>query len=151
MYSETFLRALPKSDLHCHLDGSLRLSTLIELARERDIQLPSETPEGLKELVFKESYRDLPDYLHGFAYTCAVLIDAEALERVAYELGQDCLAEGVRYLEVRFAPQLHVRPGFNLEQVVCAVDRGLDRVEDRIFVAILFRGYRRPGNAGFRH
>lgn len=126
-YSEALLRALPKSDLHCHLDGSLRLQTLIELARERKVQLPSETPEGLCELVFKPSYRDLPDYLHGFAYTNRVLIDEEALERVSYELGQDCLAEGVCYLEVRFAPQLHVRPGMDTTRVLQAVDRGLSR------------------------
>ncbi len=126
-YSREMLALLPKTDLHCHLDGSLRLTTLIELARERKVALPSETPEGLLELVFKESYRDLPDYLHGFAYTCAVLTDEEALERVAYELGQDCLAEGVRYLEVRFAPQLHVRPGLDVSRVLAAVDRGLSR------------------------
>lgn len=128
MYSEALLKALPKTDLHCHLDGSLRVETLIDLARTRGVKLPSETPEGLRELVFKDTYRDLPDYLHGFAYTCAVLSDEEALERVAYELGQDALAEGVRYLEVRFAPQLHVRPGMDLPRVCAAVDRGLDRV-----------------------
>jgi adenosine deaminase len=128
-YAEPLLRALPKTDLHCHLDGSLRLSTLIELARERKVKLPSDTEEGLLELVFKDQYRDLPDYLHGFAYTCAVLTDEEALERVAYELGQDCLAEGVHYLEVRFAPQLHVRPGsLDIPRVLAAVDRGLGRV-----------------------
>lgn len=129
MYSDALLQALPKTDLHCHLDGSLRLETLIELARERKVQLPSETPEGLQELVFKERYRDLPDYLHGFAYTCAVLTDAEALERVAYELGQDALAEGVYYLEVRFAPQLSARDGLSIADVIAAVDRGLARVE----------------------
>ena len=122
-----FLAAIPKSDLHVHLDGSLRLPTLIELARGRNVELPSATPEGLLELVFKQSYRDLPDYLHGFAYTCAVLDDEEALERVAFELAEDCLAEGVRYVEVRFAPQLHVRPGLGVGQVLAAVDRGLDR------------------------
>ena len=130
MFSDALLRALPKTDLHCHLDGSLRLSTLIELARERKVSLPSETPEGLQELVFKDRYRDLPDYLHGFGYTCGVLIDAEALERVAYELGVDCLDEGVRYLEVRFAPQLHVRPGLDISDVIAAVDRGLARVSN---------------------
>ncbi len=128
MYSDALLAALPKTDLHCHLDGSLRLPTLIELAKERGVKLPSNTPEGLREEVFKETYRDLPDYLHGFAYTCAVLTDEEALERVAFELGEDCLAEGVHYLEVRFAPQLHVRPGLGIERVLAAVDRGLDRV-----------------------
>lgn len=127
MISNELLRALPKTDIHCHLDGSLRLDTLIELAKERSVNLPSYTPEGLKELVFKDSYRDLPDYLHGFAYTCGVMSDAVALERIAYELGQDCLAEGVTYLEVRFAPQLHVRPGLDVAGVLAAVDRGLDR------------------------
>ena len=128
-YSTDFLRALPKTDLHCHLDGSLRLGTLIELAKERKVKLPSETEQGLRELVFKEQYRDLPDYLHGFAYTCGVLTDEEALERVSYELGQDCLAEGVRYLEVRFAPQLHVRSGvLDIPRILAAVDRGLARV-----------------------
>lgn len=125
--SRDFLKAVPKSDLHLHLDGSLRLETLIELARDRGIKLPSETPEGLLELVFKESYRDLPDYLHGFSYTSPVLSDEEALERAAYELAEDNLAEGVRYIEVRFAPQLHVRPGLDVARVLTAVDKGLDR------------------------
>lgn len=128
-FSHAFLEAIPKSDLHVHLDGSLRLSTLIELARERKVELPSETPEGLLERVFKESYRDLPDYLHGFSYTCAVLTDEEALERVAYELAEDCLAENVHYVEVRFAPQLHVRPGLEVGRVIAAVDRGLGRAQ----------------------
>jgi adenosine deaminase len=127
-YPDSLLNKLPKTDLHCHLDGSLRLETLIDLAKQRGVSLPSETSEGLRELVFKDHYRDLPDYLHGFAYTCAVLVDEEALERVAYELGQDCLAEGVYYLEVRFAPQLHVREGMDVGRVLQAVDRGLDRV-----------------------
>jgi adenosine deaminase len=126
-FAHEMLSELPKTDLHCHLDGSLRLGTLIELAKDRKVVLPSNTPDGLRELVFKEAYRDLPDYLHGFAYTCGVLTDAEALERVAYELGQDCLAEGVCYLEVRFAPQLHVRPGLDVAGVLSAVDRGLSR------------------------
>jgi adenosine deaminase len=126
-FPRELLAALPKSDLHCHLDGSLRLTTLIELARSAGVQLPSYTPEGLMELVFKETYRDLPDYLHGFAYTCAVMRDEESLERIAYELAQDCLAEGTCYLETRFAPQLLVRDGLNVERILTAVDRGLDR------------------------
>ncbi len=126
-YAEEFLRAMPKTDLHLHLDGSLRLETLIELAGSRGVKLPSETPEGLLELVFKEQYRDLPDYLHGFSYTSPVLQDEEALERVAFELAEDNIAEGVRYIEVRFAPQLHIRGGLDIGQILQAVDRGLDR------------------------
>jgi adenosine deaminase len=121
------LRRLPKTDLHVHLDGSLRLATLVELARERRIRLPSTTPEGLTELVFRPRYASLNEYLEGFRYTTAVLQDAEALERAACELAEDCQAEGVRYLELRFAPQLHVQPGFSMTDVVRAVDRGLRR------------------------
>ena len=121
------IRRLPKTDLHVHLDGSLRLPTLIELARERGIELPSYTPEGLRELVFKDRYNDLTEYLHGFAYSSAVLDDPESLERAAYELALDNLAEGVRYIEVRFAPQLHVRDKLDIGDVLSAVDRGLAR------------------------
>ena len=56
-----FLRAIPKSDLHLHLDGSLRLSTLIELAKRGKVKLPSYTQEGMRRVVFKESYKDLPE------------------------------------------------------------------------------------------
>jgi adenosine deaminase len=121
------IRRLPKTDLHVHLDGSLRLSSLIEMARERRVALPAETEEGLRESVFRPHYRDLAEYLEGFKYTVAVLQDAQALERAAFELAEDCQAEGVRYVEVRFAPQLHVQPGFELPDVVKAVDRGLRR------------------------
>ena len=110
--SPAFVRKIPKTDLHVHLDGSLRLETLVDLARERKVPLPSETPEGLESLVFRPRYANLNEYLEGFQYTVAVLQDEEALERTAFELAEDCQADGVRYLEVRFAPQLHVRPGF---------------------------------------
>lgn len=124
-----FLEKIPKTDLHVHLDGSLRIPTLIELAREAQVPLPSETEEGLRELVFKEKYQDLPDYLRGFGLTVAVLQTPEALERVAYELAVDNIAENVRYIEVRYAPQLHIRPGFSIEAVVESVHRGLARAQ----------------------
>jgi adenosine deaminase len=95
------------------------------------VALPSQSEGGLLELVFRERYGSLQEYLEGFQYTVAVLQDAEALERAAFELAEDCQAEGVRYLEVRFAPQLHVRSGFEMGDVVAAVDRGLRRASDR--------------------
>jgi adenosine deaminase len=125
-----FVAELPKTDLHVHLDGSLRIPTLIELARAHHVQLPSYTEGGLRETVYKERYTSLGDYLKGFQYTVAVMQTEEALERVAAELAEDNQAEGVRYLEVRFAPQLHVRPGLDAIQVLAAVDRGLRRARD---------------------
>ncbi len=130
-YPPEFIRAIPKNDLHVHLDGSLRLETLIELARDQRVDLPSTTPEGLRETVFKESYQDLNEYLHGFAYTCRVMQDPESLERIAYELAEDNIGEGVRYVEVRFAPQLHVSQQMTFEMVMHSVDAGLRRARDR--------------------
>ena len=129
-YPQEFIRAIPKTDLHVHLDGSLRLPTLIELARERSVTLPSTTEAGLRELVFKDSYADLNEYLKGFTWTLKVLQDPEGLERTAFELGQDNWAEGVRYVEVRFAPQLHMSPAFNFESVMRSVDKGLRRARE---------------------
>jgi adenosine deaminase len=127
--SEEFLLAVPKTDLHVHLDGSVRLATLIELAREQRIELPSYTEAGLRELVFKDQYASLSEYLRGFSYLVAVLQSEEALERAAYELGRDNQAEGVRYIEVRFAPQLHVHDGMDAVTVLAAVNRGLARAK----------------------
>lgn len=127
---EDFLRELPKTDLHVHLDGSIRIATLIDLAREYHVELPSYTEAGLRETVFKDRYRNLAEYLTGFQYTVAVLQSEVALERAGYELAQDNQAEGVRYLEVRFAPQLHVHPHMNAVTVLKAVNRGLRRARD---------------------
>ncbi len=126
MISRALIEALPKTDLHVHLDGSLRLSTLIELAKAQKVELPSYTESGMCELVFKPQYQNLPDYLHGFKYTCAVLRDLEALERVSYELAHDNMNEGVRYIEVRFAPQLNVTEQTSPADVLKAVHRGLE-------------------------
>ena len=126
-----FINRIPKTDLHLHLDGSLRLSTLIELAKQEKVELPSYTEEGLKELVFKEKYKDLPDYLQGFGLTCSVLKNSENLERVAYELAKDNIAENVTYIEARFAPQQHVvNNKFTAEDSVRAVNAGLKRAQD---------------------
>lgn len=125
--TEAFLRSIPKTELHVHLDGSLRIPTLIELAKKAKVKLPSYSEAGLRDKVFKDKYRDLPDYLAGFAYTCAVMQTPENMERIAYELIQDHLEEGVRYVEIRFAPQLHMHEHFTMEQVLRAVCKGADR------------------------
>ena len=124
-----FIARIPKTDLHVHLDGSLRIPTLIELAKEQNVNLPSYEEQGLRETVFKESYNDLPDYLSGFAYTCAVMQDPESVERIAYEFAADNLEEGVRYVEVRFGPQLHIHNNFSIESVIQAVANGMERAK----------------------
>lgn len=123
------IRKLPKTDLHLHLDGSVRIETLIELAKDSSIELPSYTVEGLKETVFKDSYKDLDDYLKGFGYTCAVMRRKENIERISYELALDNQNEGVRYIEVRYAPQLHAGREMTMIDTIKAVNNGLGRAK----------------------
>ncbi|TMW65125.1 hypothetical protein Poli38472_009292 [Pythium oligandrum] len=130
-YPDEFLLKIPKTDLHCHLDGCLRPQTLIELAQEQDVTLPTYDCKELSSCVFKETYNNLEEYLVCFAYATAVLHKAYALERVAYELACDQYAIGVRYFETRFAPQLNAVPGeLSLEEVLLSVNRGLKRATD---------------------
>jgi adenosine deaminase len=144
MITRAIIEKLPKTDLHCHLDGSIRLGTLIELAKEYRVQLPSYTVDGLKATVFKEKYGSLGEYLEGFHYTVAVLQSEVALERVGYELAQDNQAEGVRYVEVRFAPQLHVHSHLSMENVLKSVNRGLARAQEEFNRRPEVRGGQEP-------
>lgn len=130
-FSLDFIREMPKADLHLHLDGSLRIESLIDMAKAGKIELPSYTVEGLYEKVFKSHYANLGEYLNGFQYTCAVLRDLENMERASYELAMDNLEEGVNYIEVRFAPQLLMDPanGIGFDDVMHAVNNGLNRAK----------------------
>ncbi len=134
--TEQFIQKIPKTDLHLHLDGSLRLATLIEMARTSSVELPSYEEAGLNELVFKERYANLGEYLTGFSFTVAVLQNHEHLERAACELAEDSYAEGVRYVEIRFAPQLHVTHMTEVGAVVEAVHRGLERAKRHLNASV---------------
>jgi len=131
-----FINRMPKTDLHVHLDGCVRIPTLIELAKTQNVQIPAYTVEELKQKVFKPMYANLEEYLVCFGVSCSVLQDKDALERVAYELAMDCFAEGIRYLEVRFAPQLHVnesKPDVrSISLVLQHVNAGLSRAKHEI-------------------
>lgn len=120
---------MPKSDLHLHLDGSLRIESMLEMAKTADVQLPGKTPEELKAKVFKDKYENLGEYLQGFQYSCAILREPENMERAAYELAWDNINENVCYIEVRFAPQLlmDLDRGIGMEEVLQRVNKGLER------------------------
>jgi adenosine deaminase len=128
-FSEEFLRSLPKVVLHDHLDGGLRPQTVVELARETGYRaLPSEDPVRLARWFHQGARRgSLPEYLAGFQHTCAVLQTEEALERAAFEMMEDMHADGVVYVETRFAPVFHTERGLHWDEVVAAVLRGLER------------------------
>jgi adenosine deaminase len=121
-----FLEKLPKTDLHCHLDGSMRLRTILDLAEQQKVRLPASDEERLAKLIYPgEECKSLEDYLKAFDVTLTVLQEEEALHRAAFELAEDAARENVRYLEVRYAPVLHTRKGLKLTNIVEAVLSGL--------------------------
>ncbi len=124
-------QALPKTDLHVHLDGSLRLETILELATDGNIDLPANTVEGLRDAIgCGRIFGSLVDYLRGFEITLKVMQTEESLERIAFELAEDAHMENVRYMEVRYAPMLHTQRGLKLTKVVEAVLDGLRRARE---------------------
>jgi len=120
-----FIRQMPKCDLHCHLDGSMRVETIIELAEHQDVRLPSHDPAELRRILVQDEAANLVEYLKAFDITLSVLQDYESLRRAAYELLQDAAAENVIYVEVRYSPLLHQRQGMKLTSIVEAVIHGL--------------------------
>jgi adenosine deaminase len=127
------LHAWPKAELHCHLDGSMRLATMLDIARREGkvALLPAADEDALREILRDVDHSEtLEAYLAWFRYTIPLLQTEEALSRAAYELAEDNVAEHVRYLEVRFAPILHTEEGLALEAVLDAVLAGLRRAED---------------------
>ncbi len=121
-------RDLPKVSLHDHLDGGLRPSTIIELAEQAGHELPATDADALGAW-FRESADSgsLVRYLETFEHTVAVMQTREALIRVAREFVEDLAEDGVIYAEVRYAPEQHLRAGLSLDDVVDAVQEGLDQ------------------------
>jgi adenosine deaminase len=127
------IQRLPKTDLHVHLDGSLRISTILDLADRGRIELPARDEDGLRKAMnLGMNCGSLVEYLKAFDVTLRVLQTAESLTRAAYELAEDAARENVRYMEVRYAPMLHTRRGLKLTTVVEAVLEGLRAAQDEL-------------------
>ncbi|MGO4583103.1 adenosine deaminase [Arthrobacter sp. 2RAF6] len=127
------LKSLPKVSLHDHLDGGLRPATIIELAEAAGHTLPSTDPVALGQW-FRESADSgsLVRYLETFDHTIAVMQTKEGLARVAKEFVEDLADDGVVYGEIRWAPEQHLQKGLTLDEVVDAVQEGLDAGVDAV-------------------
>ena len=120
------IRSAPKVLLHDHLDGSMRPSTVVELAAEQGYSgLPTTDVDDLAKWFTRGAdRRNLELYLETFAHTIAVTQTKEGLMRAAAESAEDMAADGIVYAEVRFAPELHTEQGLTLDEVVEAVLEG---------------------------
>ncbi|MBM7642175.1 adenosine deaminase [Streptococcus loxodontisalivarius] len=124
------IKGLVKTELHCHLDGSLSLEVIRQLAAMAKIALP-EDDSDLKALVTapKEA-ESLMDYLAAFDVIRPLLQTEEALTLAAYDVAKQAAQENVIYIEIRFAPELSMDEGLTVEQVVAAVCRGLKQAQE---------------------
>lgn len=118
---------LPLIDLHRHLDGSVRLETILELGRQHNLPLPAWDLEGLRPYVqVDEPQPGVVAFLRRFKWMTGVLVDAAACRRVAYENMADAQREGLAYVELRFSPWFMAEPhGLAPEAVVEAVADGV--------------------------
>jgi adenosine deaminase len=115
-------KSLPKIELHCHLDASVRVSTVAELGRKIGLSLPTPLEPAL---IAPEICVDLADYLARIDLALEVMQHRDHLIRISREIVEDLAADGTIYGEIRFAPQLHLRNGLNMQEVLDAVHKGL--------------------------
>ena len=126
--THALLKRLPKVELHCHLDGSLRVPTILDLAKKEKVTLTTYSSEELsKLLVIGKTRGSLEDYIKRFDITLSVMQTPQALSRTAYELIEDVAKENVRYIEIRYSPILHTGKGMTMGESVEAVRNGLKR------------------------
>ncbi len=115
-------RSLPKALLHDHLDGGVRVETILELADAQGYTgLPAADADTLTDWFDRGRSGSLERYLEAFTHTVAVMSSESAIQRIAYEAGIDLAGDGVVYAEVRFGPSLHMIHGLTREAAIEAV------------------------------
>ena len=114
-------------DLHLHLDGSLSVKSVKELAAMQNIEIPENEEELLRQLRVNDDCKDLTEYLEKFAFPGKLLQTKEAIALSVYNLQEELKEQGLIHAEIRFAPQLHTHNGLSQTEVVEAAIEGLDR------------------------
>ena len=122
---------LPKIELHCHLDGSVRAETIIDIAKKDGITIPSFNIDIIKnQITAPLECTSLDDYLKSFALPNLVMQSKENIKRITFELYEDAAKENVKYMEVRFAPLLHTAKGLTIDEIIESVIEGIKYAEN---------------------
>jgi adenosine deaminase len=141
-------RRAPKVELHDHLDGGLRVATVVELAAAVGHPLPADGEDALRAWFFQGGRgADLPRYLQAFDQTVAVLQRADAIRRVAREFAEDLSSDGIVHGEVRYAPELSTAGGLGYDEVIEAILAGFADGPDDVEVRLIVCALRHLGNA----
>jgi adenosine deaminase len=126
---ETFVRRMPKAEIHLHLEGSVRPATLLELARRNRIDPPAPDEAGLREFF---RFRDFPHFIEVYIAVCNCLRTPDDFATIVTELGEDAAAQNIRYLEVHFNPETNVRKrGLDFHQMLAGMNRGRAEARER--------------------
>lgn len=129
MNFDEYLRRVPKVELHCHFEGTVRPTTFAELARKHGIELPATEPERLYD------YSSIYEFLTIFGQVSSTLIDRDDFTRVAFESIEDGVRLGnLKYREMFFNPTLHTRRGVPYPTVVDGLIDGIRRAEAELGV-----------------
>lgn len=124
------MRNLPKIELHCHLDGSVRIETIIDIAKKDGIYLPSYNKDDIKTLVqVSKDCKSLNEYLDKFDLANQVMQTKKNIERITFELLEDAQSENIKYMEIRFSPILHTKHGLSIKEVIKSVINGIEKAE----------------------
>src|SRR5437879_3364013 len=133
------LQALPKVELHRHLELSYRLSTLKDIAQQVNIDLPKDDEALTRLLIISEPMKDLESVLNAFLIPQKLLVSAEVLEHITFEACEDAyLHEGIRLLELRFAPTFIAEghPQLTYDSILSGIVRGVRRAEAKYPIAV---------------
>ncbi|OQY41341.1 MAG: adenosine deaminase [Fusobacteriia bacterium 4572_74] len=122
-------KKMPKIDLHCHLDGSLRAETVFDIIKKNRLELTENLEDIKKWLTAPMNCSSLDEYLRSFDLPIAVMQTKENLERVSFELMEDAAMENIKYIEIRFAPQQHTKEGLTTKEIIQSVLSGMERAE----------------------
>lgn len=131
MLKKSDIYSFPKAELHCHLDGSIRPETLQKIAKVQGLSISDNVAEVSSYMQAPPTCRNLVEYLTCFDFVLPYLQTKVALEMAAFDVMEQAAQDGIRYIEIRFAPSLSMEKGLRVEEIIEAVAKGVAKAEDK--------------------